>query len=147
MISDLLFLGVVSKLFQRNCVTIEIQVYIYSAEKHQWGTHPILLEHADAFDAEIFSYRTAIFISTSSTLEGFDEGGLAIVRPGKKYCQYCSCCFYVSYTCHVTACASFSKTTLTVVHENRTREGKPNVGSMEDLIHACVLGSKSSESA
>jgi hypothetical protein len=42
---------------------------------------------------------------------------------------------------HSTACASFSSTTLIVVHENRASEGKPKVGSREDLIHAIVFGS------
>ena len=42
---------------------------------------------------------------------------------------------------HLTECASLSNTTLIVVHENRTSEGKPNVGSTEFLIQLFVFGS------
>jgi len=46
-------------------------------------------------------------------------------------------------TDHCTAWADFSRRTLTVVQENRTIEGKPNVGSIESFNQAWVFGSES----
>ena len=86
-----------------------------------------MLEGADTSDAQILRNDTTIFIAPSRTFKSFYQGLLALVDPGK-IIQICKTrATDKVQTHHLTECASFSSTTLTVVHENRTSEGNPNV--------------------
>jgi hypothetical protein len=86
-----------------------------------------MLEGTDTSDAQILRNDTTIFIAPSRTFKSFYQGLLALVDPGK-IIQICKTRGTDKVqTHHLTECASFSSTTLTVVHENRTSEGNPNV--------------------
>lgn len=45
-------------------------------------------------------------------------------------------------THHLILYACLSNNTFTVAHENRTNDGKPNIGSTTDFSQPCVFGSK-----
>ena len=97
-------------------------------------------EGADAPNAQILRNNAAIFIAPGRTFESFYQGLLALVNP--RIIRICKTeASDKEQPHHLTECASFSSTTLMVVHENRTSEGKPNVGSTDFLIQAWVFGS------
>ena len=101
----------------------------------------LLLQCANTLDVKVPRNSTSVLVASSCGMEGVDQRCLALVDPVGLVNQEIDS-GRPSVTDHLTLCASLSMATLIVVQEKRTSDGKPNTGSIDVRIHACVFGSE-----